>query len=434
MKSKVFTIIGREYLTRVRTKGFIIGTLITPLLLVLVFGGIFIFALLFKPDTKNFHVIDQSEKIFDKMAMMLDDTLSSGVPEFNWVEYKLQGNDLEAAVAELQHQVFSKKIDGYLHIPEHIIQEKKIKYAARSVSDWEEIQKIERTISQIVTDYRLIAKGVSPDSIRAEFNRGRVELITSQVTDEGEVAKSGLSSFVLTYLLAYILFLMIMIYGQMVSRSVIEEKSQRIAETIVSSVKPIELLVGKVTGICLLGLTQLVVIGLFFLLASAYAAYVFMSFGVVAPELLEVVNQINFSVSLFGYLLIYFLLGFFFYAALFAMLGSIVNTEDEAQQMQIVLIMMIIISFFMMFNAAKNPESSMAFWLSIIPFFSPVVGFARVAVSDPMLPNGVFLSVLSLAASGAGTIWLVSKIYRVGILMYGKKPSLKELLRWIRHS
>jgi ABC-2 type transport system permease protein len=435
MTNKVIAVVAREYLTRVRTKGFIIGTLITPFFMILIFGGVFIFALLFKPETKKFLVIDQSGKIYENMVSMLNDTLQHNIPEFKWAAFKMEEDQsLDSAIVQLQKKVSGNEVDAYLVIPENIIENREIRYAARSVSNWEEQQKIEWAISKIVTDYRLMARGLSPDSIRNELDEGKVKLVTSQVTETGEISKSGTSSFILTYLLAYILFLIVMIYGQIVSRSVIEEKSQRITEMILSSIKPIELLLGKIIGICLLGLTQLFIIGLFFLLASAYAAYGFISLGINSAELLDIVNQIKFSVSVFGFLLLYFILGFLFYSALYAMVGSIVTTEDEAQQMQMIFVFLLIIGFFMMFSAAKNPESSTALWLSMIPFFSPIVGFARIAVSDPILPDGAFLSILILILSVVGTIWFVSKIYRVGILMYGKKPSLKELIRWVRHS
>ena len=434
MSKKIFAIIWREYVTRVRTKGFIIGTLITPVFMAIVFGGIFIFALLFTPETKKITVIDESGQIFNKMSSMLCDTLKGGIPEYEWVLYETNTVGADSAALHLQHMVMSKEIDAYLNIPKNIFLEKKVRYSARSVSDWEELAKIDRAISRIVTDHYLTLKGVSPDSIRAEFEKGKIELITHQVTDEGEVSKGSVSSFILTYILAYLLFLLVMIYGQIVSRSVIEEKSQRITETIVSSVKPVDLLVGKITGICLLGLTQLFIIGLFFLLASAYAAYGFMSFGINSPELMEIMNEMKFSVSVFGFLLLYFLLGFMFYATMYAGIGSVVNTEDEAQQAQTALIFIIIISFFLMFTAAKAPESTMAYWISIVPLFSPVVGFARVAVTDPMLPDGIIISVIVLILSVTGAIWLVSKIYRVGILMYGKKPNMREIIRWMKHN
>lgn len=434
MNKKVLAVITREYVTRVRTKGFIIGTLITPLMFVLIFGGIFIFSILFQPSTKEYHVIDQSGLIYDDFVPMLSDTLDSGEPEFRFTKVDLANQNLDTVIFSLQSLINGKEIDGYLLIPEDIVESRKVKYAARSVSNWDEQKEITRSISRIVTNHRLAKKGFPPDSIRKEFRRGRVELISRQVTEEGELEKSGASSFILTYILAYVLFLMVMIYGQTVMRSVIEEKSQRITETIVSSMKPIELLVGKLIGISFLGLTQLIVIGLFVLGASVYGGAIFTGFGVTTPDLLDVVNQINFSVSVFAFFIIFFLMGYIFYAGLYAVIGAIVNTEDEGQHLQFPIIILIMFGFFMMFSVAQNPETSMAYWISLIPLFSPIVMFARIAVCDPVIPDGAYLSIIIMIITIVLMLKVIAKIYRVGILMYGKKPSLKEALKWIRYS
>ncbi len=431
---KVFAVIGREFITRARTKGFIIGTLIMPLMLVLIFGGIFIFSILFQPSTRTYYVVDQTGKIYDEFVRMLPDTLKNGQPKYQFIKQEVSVNEVDSMLlAEFQKLVRQKKIDGYLVIPETIVESREVNYSARNVSDFEQQRDFQRALSRIVANIRLENKGLSPDEIRREMWLGNVKLVSRQVTKEGEVEKSGVSSFILTYFLTYIMLLMIMIYGQTLMRSVIEEKSQRITETIISSIKPIELMMGKIIGVCGLGLTQLILMGLLILAVVHFGESIFGGVGVNIPELIQVVKQIDFSPTVFGFMILFFLVGFVFYASLYAAIGAMVNTDDEGQQLQFPIIFMVLIGFFIMFSVAKNPETPMAFWTSMIPTFTPLVMFARVAVSDPILPSGAILSIFTMIGSTVLLIMLIAKIYRVGILMYGKKASFKEAIKWIRY-
>ena len=434
MNKKIFAIIGREYVTRVRTKGYIIGTLIFPVMLVLIFGGIFIFAKIFQPSTRTYYVVDQTEKIYDEFVNMLPDTLDNGSAKYIFTEKNVSPEAIGATLEEYQKLVMKKKITGYLIIPVNIIESREVKYSAQNVSDFEEQRDFRRALSRIVTNMRLENMGLSANEIRKEMSLGNIRLISRQITDEGEIEKSGVSSFVLTYFLTYIMLIMIMAYGATVMRSVIEEKSQRITETIISSIKPVELMLGKIIGICGLGITQLIIMGIFVLGAVHYGETLFLKFGVNTQEILTVVREINFSPTVFTFMILFFLLGFLFFASIFAAIGAIVNTEDEGQQFQMPIIFLVMISYFIMFSVAKNPDTPMAFWASLIPVFTPLVMFCRIAVSDPILPSGAILSIFTMTISTALLIMLVAKIYRVGILMYGKKPSIKEAIKWIRYN
>lgn len=433
ISKKVLAVIKREYITRVRTKGFIIGTFLFPVILVFIFGGIFLFAVFFQPSTKTYFVIDQTGRIYPEFVNMLSDTLDSGEPKYRFIEKKVSSDSLVAALEAYQKLVMRKEIDGYLVIPEELIESREVKYSARSVSNFEEQGRFAHVLSRIVTNFRFENLGLSPIEIQKQLSLGRIKLVSRQVTKEGEIEKSGTSSFVLTYILSYIIFLLIMIYGQTLMRSVIEEKSQRITETIISSIKPIELMLGKIVGICSLGLTQLALIGLIVLAAVTYAEPLFIRFGVNAPDFLYVVRQIKFSGSVFAFMLIFFLLGLVFFSSLYAGVGAIVNTEDEGQHFQMPIIFLILTGYFIMFPVLQNPETTTAFWASLIPLFTPLVMFARIAVSDPIMPKGAYLSLFTMLLSTILLIVLIAKIYRVGILMYGKKPSFKEVIKWIRY-
>lgn len=434
LSKKVFAVISREFLTRAKTKGFIIGTLIFPLMLVLIFGGIFLFSMLFKPASRTYYVVDQTGRIYDEFIRMLPDTLKDGQLKYKFIKQDVSLKEVDSTLlAQYQQLVRNKKIDGYLVIPENIVESREVRYSAKSVSDFEQQSEFSRALSRIVSNIRLENMGLSPDEIRREMSLGNIRLVSHQVTEKGEIEKSGISSFVLTYFLTYIMLLMIMIYGATLMRSVIEEKSQRITETIISSIKPIELMVGKILGICGLGLTQLILMGLIILALVHFGESLFVRMGLNIPELLQVIRQINFSPAVFIFMILFFLMGFVFFSSLFAAVGAMVTSEDEGQHMQMPLVFLVLIGYFVMFSVAKNPETPMALWSSLIPFFTPIVMFARIAVSDPILPSGAIVSIFTMLLSTILLIWLVAKIYRVGILMYGKKASFKEAIKWIRY-
>jgi ABC-2 type transport system permease protein len=433
MSIKVLAIIKREYITRAKTKGFIIGTLIFPLILIFFIGGIFIIGSLFKPSTKTFQVIDQTGKIYQPFTGIQSDTLKNGEPKYQFIKEEVTAAGLDAALEKLQTMVIQKEIDGYLLIPDDVLEKREVKYSARNVSDFEEQESFSRSLSWIVGNLRLEQKGLPVDIIRKEISQGSVRLASRQVTEKGEIEKSGISSFLLAYILTYVILLMMMIYGQQVMRSVIEEKTQRITETIISAVRPGELMLGKIIGICGLGLTQLTIFGGFMLLVMTYSTPLFRKFGVDIPELTKIFQQIHFTVPVFLFMLTFFLLGFIFFSSIFAALGAMVNSEDEGQQFQLPVIFLILIGYFIMFTVARNPDTTRAFWVSLIPLFTPIVMFARIAVSDPILPSGAFLSVFIMIVSTYILIRITAKIYRVGILMYGKKPSIKEAIKWLRY-
>lgn len=434
MSRKMLAVIKREYLTRFKTKGFIIGTLLFPLILVLLFSGFFIFSAIFQPSTKTYAIMDNSDSIYNEFVRIQSDTLKSGELKYNFIKKDISKEDIENLVESLKESVINQEIDGYLIIPEDIMEKRVIVYSARNISDFEEQESFSRTFSWIVTNMRLEKKNLPADEIRNVMSDSRVKLRSMQITEKGEVEKSGGAGFALCYILSYVMILMTMIYGMMTMRSVIEEKSQRITETIVSSIRPFELMMGKIIGICGLGITQLIIFGGFILFIIAYAGAMAYQLGLDLPlEVLDFIKQIHFTPQVFGFMILFFILGFVFYSSIFAAIGAMVNTEDEGQQFQGPVIMLIWVGFFILLAIAKNPETTKAFWISLFPLYTPFLMFARIVVSDPILPSGVYLSIFTMIGSTAVLIWLVSKIYRIGILMYGKKPSLKEAIKWIRY-
>ncbi|HHS12274.1 MAG TPA: ABC transporter permease, partial [bacterium] len=306
MNKKMTAVIRREYITRAKTKGFIIGTLLFPLIVGLILGGVFIFMVLFKPSTKTYALVDQSGVIGQTFQNMLDDTLSNGEPKHRMILTEMR-IPLDSLLANLQNQVRDKKLDGYLVIPPDILETREVIYSARNVSDFEEQGDFSGVLSYIVGNLRLENQGLPADRIRQEMSRSRVRLISRQITDKGEIEKNAASSFILAYILTYMMLLLMMGYGQTLMRSVVEEKTQRITETIIASIRPRDLLLGKMIGISALGLTQLFVVGVIMMLLVQFIQPVLVNLGLQSPGLMAVIKQIHFTVPLFGFMIVFFL-------------------------------------------------------------------------------------------------------------------------------
>jgi ABC-2 type transport system permease protein len=433
LNKKLNAVIKREFITRVRTRSFVLGTLSLPVIMILIFGGIYFFSRFFQADTKSYAVIDKTGVIYSEFVSLLPDTLNNGEPKFVFQSVKDEDIYKESLIEDLQSSINRKEIDGYIIIPEDIIESRTAIFSARNISDFEEQHDIRRALSRVVGNLRLESKGYPAEEIREEMNLATIRMVSTQITKKGEVSKNSVSNYLMTYLLSYFLMLFIMGYGQMVTRSVIEEKSQRITETIISSIKPSELMLGKLVGISLTGITQMLIYGVFLYFTAAYGGSLLEQAGLQSGSLLTIVKNLELSLPVLFFFLFFFVLGYALYAALFAAVGAMVNTEDEGQQFLMPIIFLNLISFFIMITVAKNPDTAAAFWISLFPFFTPVVMFCRIAVSDPVIPSGAYLSIAIMIASVYFLVRIVGKIYRVGILMYGKKPSLKETLRWLKY-
>ena len=233
-----------------------------------------------------------------------------------------------------------------------------------------------------------------------------------------------------------LLYMFILIYGQMVLKSIIEEKGNRVLELVVSSVKPSILMMGKIFGVGLVAITQIVIWGVICAIASSWALPFILAMPDVSsdPALAGALGQLadrSFLMSLFGYLLLFFIGGYLFYSSIYAAIGSAVDNLQDASQLSSIATMPVIIGIIASTAVVSNPTSTLAFWVSIIPFTSPMAMMSRLPFGVPAWET--WLSLLLLYASFMGLIWLAAKIYRVGIFMYGKKPTLGEIIRWARY-
>ncbi len=443
---KTFIIIRREYLTRVRKKSFIITTLLVPLF----FLGIMIIPawLATRDDTQ-----ERTIAVYDASGRFDHQFETEGYTRFELVD--------AAAYTKLRESLTGTDYYALLHIPENIYETNKATLTSPKQVPIELTSQIERKLSQVIeTDKRqtIFNETGYPDlEALLQTTRTRVALSTLKVSEGGvEKKSSSMIAFVASYGMGILIYFFVFMYGSLVMRSVMEEKKNRIVEVIVSSVKPFQLMAGKILGTALVGLTQ---VGLWiaFILIGFTVARGFISadsaqsigqnlvenqpqMGLMQPDMsdlehkiadvLEMIGNLNLPLLIFGFFF-YFLGGYLLYSSLMGAIGAAADNDEDTQQMMLPVTFPLILSIIFLMAIAKNPEGQLAFWTSIIPFTSPICMLARLPYGVPVWE--LLLSMVLLVATLFGVIWVAAKIYRTGILMYGKKVNLKELYKWLTY-
>ncbi|MEW6367282.1 MAG: ABC transporter permease [Acidobacteriota bacterium] len=417
---QIWTVLKREYLFRVKSKAFIIGTLLGPLALAAMVG---VPMLLTKVEVKE-----------ERRVAVLDDggSVASALPEsaffgknstYRVTRVTSDSTGRAKTLERLKGDVIAQRLHGVLIVPE---KGEEFLYLAKNVGNFVEIAALENAVSSIVVEARLKAEGLDPGRIE-ELTRA-VNLRALRVTQEGVREEKG-QTIMLTYVMSLILYTSLLIYGVSIMRSVIEEKSTRIVEVLLSSVSPFRLMAGKILGVGSVGLTQYLIWAAFGALISAYGALVA---GAFLPRQ-DLSSFVNIPISVLLYFLLFFVLGYFVYATLYAGIGAMVNSEDESQQVQLMVTMFLVLPIMLTPLVLKSPDSRLSVALSLFPFFSPVLMMMRVCIINVPAIQIALCVGFSLAATLLVT-WVVARIYRIGILMYGKRPTLIEVVRWIRYS
>ena len=416
--NKLKLIILREYLSRVRKKSFILMTLITPLLI----AGIFIL-----PSALTHHNIENLNIVVVNDANLISELPNTENITFTFLKQK--------NIVDKQELLDS--FDGVLSIPNNsknqflLFSKKQISLTTK--------QNIKKIVEEKITQKKWIENGIKLDVL--EKSKAKIELNTKIIKSDGQENSSNSElSLVIALLSGFLIYFFIFMYGSMVMRGVIEEKVNRIIEVMISSVKPFELMIGKIVGIAMVGITQFTIWLLLFSLASFIFPILFDSQEMINSNLNQAKNldtnflfQLdNFPIlSLISGFLFYFIGGYLLYGSLFASVGAAVDQETDSQQFVFPLTLPLILSIILIQPIVENPHGDMAYWFSMFPFTSPIVMMVRIPFGVPFFE--LVLSTLILTISFISTIWLASKIYRVGILMYGKKASFKELWKWINY-
>ena len=430
-------IIGREYWTRVKSKMFLLTTFLAPVAIVVIYGILGYLMTRGSDQTKNISIIDNAG-ITDNIEL-----------ERNNLMFTLETKSLDEAIKSYENG----DIDGVIELPPLDSSMKKydIIYHSDEALALDEMAAIVREFRSGVRDFKVKAFGI--DESRIELIDTDISIAPKNVVEtEKEISSiTSTVSSVLGGAVGTLLFFVIMIFGSQVMRGVNEEKINRIVEVLISSVKPFELMLGKVVGIGLVGLTQFVIWAILITIIS-FGAMAFLGIGSesmaemanndVAQEIMQdegfkaqiqnVVNElgkINWALIIPLYFF-YFIAGYMLYASLFAAVGAAAGDDiNEAQSLTTVVMLPLMAAFYIGFAAVQAPNSSVSVWASIIPITSPVVMPIRLANNPPLWEIG--LSVLLCLLTVLFLIWLASRIYRVGILMYGKKASFKELGKWV---
>jgi len=422
---KILSVIKREYIQIIRTKGFIIGTILGPVLMA---------AFIVVPVVVQFISVDQQEKIgiidasgetFTELEKKLDQKLKDGSRRYLLINFPLK-DDLESLREELNQKVLQKELTAYIFVPADISGDGEAEFVSEHVSDFDKRENFNRALSGIVIEKRLKCEGLDPLRI-SEYMRP-VALVTKKVTKKGVERDAG-GTFIISYFLVLVLYMTLLFYGQIILRGVIEEKSSRVVEIVLSSLKPFQLMAGKIVGIAAVGFTQYAIWALFGLAAARYSKRILTGF-VPAAESFPMPSIPSYILV---YFVLFFIMGYFLYATMYAAIGSMVNSEKEAQQLIMPVVMFLVIPILLMMFVIRSPDSTFSVVLSMIPFFAPILMLLRICVLLPPFPQ-IVTSLLLLLLSIVFMIWLVAKIYRVGILMYGKRPSFGEILKWVRYS
>ena len=420
---KMLLVVRREYLDRVKKKSFLIGTILGPVLMgLLIFAPALIFKL--SPETQTtVSVIDLTGEVYQQMEVSLTDTLGSGELKFSLREYPAEGIGIDEAKRVLNLEVEEDAIDGYVIIPADIMDSGKATFYGKRVGDIKSLESLESALSNVIIGMRLSTKGLDYSEVRGLVKR--IELETMQVTEDGAEKRGGFDFvFMSSFLFIMMLYMTILMWGVAVQRSIIEEKNNRVIEVLLSSLRPEDLLFGKIFGVGAVGLTQYAIWGLFGAIMTAYG----LTMGGPVAELAG-----NFSLATLGFFILYYLLGFLFYATMFAGIGSVCNTDQEAQQMQTPVVLCLVFTILLPMLVIQRPDSTFATVISLIPFFTPIVMFMRINVLMPpawQIVLSIVLMVLAIRFSGM----LAAKVFRTGILMYGKKPDAREILKWLKRS
>lgn len=434
MNSKTALIIRREYLERVKKKSFVVTTILMPLLML---GLMLMPALIMEfagNEMRTVRVVDDSGMIADSLRNTSD------------VEFEQVGVSLNEALADSVY-------DAVLYIPAEVLNgSKNISLYTSGASSMNLEKELTDQVNEIIETLRLKNYNIENlDKIMSEV-QSNVGLSSYRTDAESQQESSTAVSYLLGVVLTLLLYMCLLIYGQMVMTSIIEEKNNRVLEIVVSSVKPTQLMLGKICGIGLVAVTQIVIWGVLITLMSAFllpailpssisADVAAMNAGTVDvasmstdAELLgaiAMIGNVSYVIQLFALLILFLVGGFMLYSAVYAAVGSAVDNIQDAGQLQTVIVVPIILGIMFGMMAANDPNSQLSVVMSIIPFTSPMVMMARIPFGIPGWE--VAVSLVVLYASFFVLVWLAAKIYRVGIFMYGKKPTLSELIKWARY-
>ncbi len=420
MNSDLYLIIRREFLERVARKSFIITTILTPLLMLGLMLVPSLVMIMTGPENKTIAVVDGSGVVAKTLK---------GDSELKFVTIDNPAITVDSVRSMTEYDAILFIGDDVVNNPDDV------QLYTQSAPSIQTETYIRGQIESAIEHQRMKKYEIDNlDTILSDLEV-EVKMSTYRLDKEETEETSSIVSYLIGMFVSLMLYMFLIIYGQMVMNSIIEEKNNRVLEIIVSSVRPQILMLGKILGVGLVAVTQILIWGI---LVASFSKWIMpiVTSGITTEDvdLMAALGQFSnptYVMTLFLYILLFLIGGYLFYSSIFAAIGSAVDNVQDASQLTTVAMVPIIIGMVFSMTVANDPNSSLAFWLSIIPFTSPMVMMARIPFGIPVWE--IILSLVLLAISLFVMIWLAAKIYRVGIFMYGKKPSFSDLIKWVRY-
>lgn len=435
---KFLTVVRREYIQRVRAKMFIVSTILLPAVMSL-FGIVPAIILSIETPPMRVAIVDQTGRMYSQLRQSLFNdqadqdapNANAGVPRtprrsfsrFVLEEVNAGNQSLDQVRVNLDQRMSARQLDGYVILPPDFLSRGQAEFVSRNPGDLFSPRVLQSAISRAAREQRLIDANVDSETRQELFKP--IELQSVKIGTAGQEPASG-GGFGLVFGVGFVMYLAILMYGQIILGAVIEEKETRIAEILFSSVRPFALMMGKLVGVSLVALTQLTIWGIAFSVFALYGVGMLASQGMPA-------NIPSIPLSHYIYFALFFLLGYFIYATIYALVGSMVTTAQEGGQLAMPIILILVISFYLFWPVSRSPDSPFSFWVSMIPFTAPVAMLVRIVTQTPPFWQ-IALSLFIGFSSVLLIMWIASRIYRVGMLMYGKRVSIPEAIRWARQA
>jgi ABC-2 type transport system permease protein len=446
---KFLAVVKREYLKIVWSKTFVVSTLLAPVFMIVVsFAPMLMLSL--KGDAVRLVIVDPSGKIAGRLRENLsaekqyekykeasrqalknvDATQNEKLKQsadqiggdFVFEEYNAGERSDERIRQELSDRIKEKSLDAYLIIPANYESpDAKFEFFARNTGDFVVKEVLEKALEESVRSERLARANIS-ESLLKEIDRN-IDLSVTKISEKGEEKDVGFAVVAVSFAIGILIYVTLAIYGAAILQAIIEEKETRIAEILFSSASPFELMLGKLVGVGLAGLTQVAIWTTCGLILATYGVVMMSAAGMA----FSLPNITPFFIIFF---LLYFLIGFFLYSTIYAVIGSMVSSPQEGQQFAFPPILLLMLGFFSSFAVIRDPNSAFAFWVSVAPFTAPVVMPVRILIETPpfwQIGLSLLLNILAILA----LVWAASRVYRIGMLMYGKRATIPEVWRWI---
>ncbi len=419
LNHRVLAIIKRELREKIMSKAFIFSTISLPLIMFIVIG---VQAALFGLDdgtAKNIVIISDSDNLLEGLRNEFNsrkDLIDEG---YNFEFVKKSSDEVHKFVNEKKKDLLDEKLTGVLLVPDEALQNKNVRFYSKTPKNLKLTKTLSGPINKVLIDAYFQRKSLSNDDL--DFARRTVEFAGMKVSKEGEIKEEGYGNMILAYLFTFLLYISLLMIGSMTMQTVIEEKNNRIVEVVLSSVSPKELMTGKILGASITGVIQMAI------WLSPIMILISTSWIVLPKEII-----INLSFGQLFYFLFNFFLGLLIFIGLFAMVGSIFDNPQDAQTGVFPIIMLIMIPFFIAISMMENPNNVVASVASMFPFSALIVMPAKVTITDVPLWQ-MTVSILVNLATIAAIFPIAGKIYRVGILRTGKKPKLREIIKWLKY-